>query len=270
MGICTVAFLPVEAVSPRAHELYAKAKATVERLAREGMSPGLLDQYKIQLERLEPGKHQSGPGCEILYIPGFMGPGECSMSECAWWKASDGVSVVMPEDSEGKKYVCWLYGTNHAFSRGSIVRTNLYGLQVDADMVVALSISPRAIRLRSQTSMPGTSSRTSVRDGALCRCPPCLTALTCDRRSRHILGHCQVRAEARTRGGAYEGHHRCIPPLGTSCTLLDSLQRKKLRLIRVCRLTSSLLVRPSSDPQASTADSAVEVMKAAYSSTWRE
>ena len=79
MGISTYAFLPIEAVSSRPHELYAKAKATVERLTKEGISSGLLDQYKIQLERLEPGKNQSGPGCEIVFVPGFFSPSEYLM-----------------------------------------------------------------------------------------------------------------------------------------------------------------------------------------------
>ena len=85
MGNCTVAFLPIEAVSSRPHELYAKAKATVERLAKKGISSGLLEQYKIQLERLEPGKNQPGLGCEILFMSGFMGPSEYLMGECMWW-----------------------------------------------------------------------------------------------------------------------------------------------------------------------------------------
>lgn len=67
MGVNAIAFLPIESVSPRAEELYAKARATVEQLAQSGdVPPGLLEQYKIQLERLEPDKNQTGPGCEIL------------------------------------------------------------------------------------------------------------------------------------------------------------------------------------------------------------
>ena len=86
MGICTYSFLPIEAVSCRPHELYAKAKATVERLAKEDISSGLLEQYKIQLERLEPGKNQPGPGCEIIFASGFLCPSKYLMSDRAWWK----------------------------------------------------------------------------------------------------------------------------------------------------------------------------------------
>ena len=178
--------------------------------------------------------------------------------------ASDGVSVVMPEDSEGKKYVSWCYATNHTFSRGSIVRTNLYRLQVHADIAGTLSISPRAMRRRSQISMHGILSRISVCDGALCKIPP---RLTCIRRSRHTPGHRQARPEARARGGAYERYDRCVPSLGTSCTSFTCLQRRKLRLARMRRLTSRLLVCPCSHLKACTADSAAE---AAHGSAMRE
>lgn len=70
MGIIGVSFYPVEAITPRASEIYEKAKAAVEKLDKNATSPGLLEQYRIQLERLEPGKNQTGPGCEILGMPG--------------------------------------------------------------------------------------------------------------------------------------------------------------------------------------------------------
>ena len=180
-------------------------------------------------------------------------------------KASDSVSVVMPEDSEGKKYVNWSYGANHTFSRGSIVCMNPYGLQDPAH--IALSISLRAMRRRMQISMHGTLNRTSVCDGALCRSP---SRLICTHRSRHTPGHRQARPEARARGGADEGYDKYVPPLGTSCMSLDSRQRKKLRLVRMRRLTSRLLVCPCSYLKACTADSVAEAMKAAYGTTWRE
>ncbi|EKM52126.1 uncharacterized protein PHACADRAFT_212710 [Phanerochaete carnosa HHB-10118-sp] len=115
MGMQTSAFLPVEKVTPKAHEIYAKAKAQVERLAREGMPPGLLEQYTIQLERLEPGKHQTGPGCEVFFVP---------------------AKIVPDMPIEGKKFVDWFYAMNHPFSRGSIHITS-------SDPAKAPQIDPR-------------------------------------------------------------------------------------------------------------------------------
>ena len=84
MGVCTYTFLPLEEVTPKAQEIYAKAKASVEQLEKEGAPPGLLDQYKIQLERLEPGKNQKGPGCEIIFGPALVQvtPGVYSATSC--------------------------------------------------------------------------------------------------------------------------------------------------------------------------------------------
>ena len=64
-GVLSLVFLPVEAVSARADEIYPKAKAAVAKLGSTTTPPGLLEQYKVQLERLEPGKNQAGPGVEF-------------------------------------------------------------------------------------------------------------------------------------------------------------------------------------------------------------
>ena len=80
MGVVDFAFVPVEIVSDRADEIYLKAKMRVEQLDKEGrLPPGLKEQYEIQLERLQPRKNQSGPGCEIIGVPGIPGSGTHSL-----------------------------------------------------------------------------------------------------------------------------------------------------------------------------------------------
>lgn len=77
IGMPTFAFAPVERIAARPQALYEKAKAQVERAAKDGAQSGLLEQWAIQLERLEPGKHQAGPGCELIFFSGIFGPSEC-------------------------------------------------------------------------------------------------------------------------------------------------------------------------------------------------
>lgn len=80
-----VAFLPVDQVTPKAQTIYEKAKAMVSALEKRDAPAGLIDQYKIQLERLQPKQHQSGPGCEIFCLSGPAGPGtlsKCLMAHC--------------------------------------------------------------------------------------------------------------------------------------------------------------------------------------------
>jgi hypothetical protein len=67
-----VAFTPLEKVTSKAEQIYQKAKATVEGLDKHSIAPGLLDQFEIQLERLRPGNHQAGPGCEYIMTPGLL------------------------------------------------------------------------------------------------------------------------------------------------------------------------------------------------------
>ncbi|GJE91611.1 GMC family oxidoreductase [Phanerochaete sordida] len=130
IGMPTFTFVPVEQIAPQPQAIYEKAKAQVERVVKEGAAPGLLEQWKIQLERLEPGKNQAGPGCEIIFFSGMFGP-------------------IPPE--EGKKYVCWSPGTNHNFSRGSIhvtssdprkepdIDAHYFEHQVDLDIFIETS-----------------------------------------------------------------------------------------------------------------------------------
>ncbi|EIN09187.1 alcohol oxidase, partial [Punctularia strigosozonata HHB-11173 SS5] len=96
-GIVGFAFAGLDKVSGRAPEIIAHARKVMED--RSQLSPGLVDQYEIQLERLEGG----APGCEIISIPGFMsGPN-------------------MPE--KGKKYLTVLAASNYCLSRGTIHST---------------------------------------------------------------------------------------------------------------------------------------------------
>jgi hypothetical protein len=63
--------------------------------------PGLLEQYEIQLRRIE----EQAPGCELISIPCFM-------------------SFPHPP-KENRKYVSIFFGLSHNFSRGSIVRNSI-------------------------------------------------------------------------------------------------------------------------------------------------
>jgi hypothetical protein len=74
------AFIPVEDVTDKAEQIYQKAKQQIEKLDKNSIAPGLLEQYEIQLERLRPGGSQSGPGCEYVLTPGLgFVPGQSSV-----------------------------------------------------------------------------------------------------------------------------------------------------------------------------------------------
>ncbi|KAI0337923.1 alcohol oxidase [Trametopsis cervina] len=100
MGCINTSFVPLEAVTPKAKDLYEQAKASVAALDKSKVSPGLLDQYKIQLDRLQPGTGKAAPGCEFLLAPGLMG-------------------LPIPI-APGKKYLTAFSGLQHPFSRGTI------------------------------------------------------------------------------------------------------------------------------------------------------
>ena len=70
MGMLSLALLPLDQVSVRAGELYAKAERMVHELEAAGAPRGLLKQYEIQLERLRPGGEKAGPVSEMLGIGG--------------------------------------------------------------------------------------------------------------------------------------------------------------------------------------------------------
>lgn len=72
MGIMNFGFLSVEDISPKAQAIYQEAKAYIEQLEKDAILPGLMDQYQIQLNRLQPGHGPSGPGCEFIMSPGLI------------------------------------------------------------------------------------------------------------------------------------------------------------------------------------------------------
>ena len=93
MGVSSFTFVPLGVIAPnKADVIYQKAKTQVEKLTAKTAPAGLLEQYQIQLERLEPGKNQSGPGCELIGVSGIPGPGDTE---------------------EGRTYLSWSYGSNH-------------------------------------------------------------------------------------------------------------------------------------------------------------
>ncbi|KAI0638410.1 GMC oxidoreductase [Trametes polyzona] len=93
-GIVGFAFASLKQISPRAEEII---KATEDKIKMNADSypPGLLEQYKLSLERLK-----NGVGCEFITFPGM-----CSQPN-------------PPE--KGKRYVSFYVATNHTFSRGTI------------------------------------------------------------------------------------------------------------------------------------------------------
>ena len=73
LGVMNVAFVALEEVTEKAEAIYQKAKDEVEGLLKQKSDlPGIADQLKIQLERIQPGKGQVGPGCEFIMTPGLI------------------------------------------------------------------------------------------------------------------------------------------------------------------------------------------------------
>jgi hypothetical protein len=58
--------MPLGALSPRAKEIHDAMADKIEKNANS-YPPGLLEQYKIQLRRIE----QEVPGCEMISFPAF-------------------------------------------------------------------------------------------------------------------------------------------------------------------------------------------------------
>lgn len=95
MGMVGFCFVPLQMLSKRAEEIHKKAREKILK-NEDKYPPGLLAQYRIQLERLE----RQSPGCEMIHFPGFL-------------------SRPNPP-KEGKKYITMLSLMNHFFSRGTI------------------------------------------------------------------------------------------------------------------------------------------------------
>ena len=69
MGITGFAFVPPELFTEKAEELYKKGQELYAKVDAKA-NPGLAAQYKIQMQRLEPGK--AGPGSEFIITPGML------------------------------------------------------------------------------------------------------------------------------------------------------------------------------------------------------
>ncbi|KII91114.1 hypothetical protein PLICRDRAFT_173018 [Plicaturopsis crispa FD-325 SS-3] len=95
MGITIFSFNPLKAYSPRADELLEGIREKVKKNG-DSYPPGVLDQYKILIERLERG----APGPEVISYPGLL--------------------TVRNPPVQGKRYLSILSATNHPFSRGSV------------------------------------------------------------------------------------------------------------------------------------------------------
>ncbi|KAI0751029.1 alcohol oxidase [Daedaleopsis nitida] len=97
-GIIGFSFATLPEVTSRASEIF---KATEDKIMKNANSypPGLLEQYKISLERLK-----SGVGCEFISFPGLN-------------------SRPNPPE-KGKRYISFYVAMNHTFSRGTIHATS--------------------------------------------------------------------------------------------------------------------------------------------------
>ncbi|KAI0776222.1 alcohol oxidase [Trametes elegans] len=93
-GITGFAFATLPQISPRAEEII---KATEEKILKNANNypPGLLEQYKISLDRL-----RNGAGCEFIIFHGLN-------------------SRPLPAE-KGKRYISFYVAMNHTFSRGTI------------------------------------------------------------------------------------------------------------------------------------------------------
>ncbi|EIW79994.1 FAD/NAD(P)-binding domain-containing protein [Coniophora puteana RWD-64-598 SS2] len=118
------AFTPMSAISDRIKDVYALAKKKVQD-EWDTYSPGLQEQYKIQLERLED--PSSSPG-ELVLVPGFL-------------------SHPNPP-KPGKKYFTIILCLNHDFSRGYLSsdpnespECDPQCIQLDADLQTFVKIT---------------------------------------------------------------------------------------------------------------------------------
>ncbi|KAI0921212.1 hypothetical protein AcW2_006258 [Taiwanofungus camphoratus] len=95
IGIIGFAFVPLQMLSSKADSIFQAAK---ERITKNTAAypPGLLDQYKIQIDRWQKGV----PGCEIISFPGFLSAPNAP--------------------AEGRRYLTMLVAMNHCLSRGTI------------------------------------------------------------------------------------------------------------------------------------------------------
>ncbi|PSR77274.1 hypothetical protein PHLCEN_2v7967 [Hermanssonia centrifuga] len=69
-GIVGFAFTTLDKVTSQAGTIYQYIKEMISDMDPETSPPGLMEQYKIMLERFEPGK--GSPGCEFISFPGLL------------------------------------------------------------------------------------------------------------------------------------------------------------------------------------------------------
>ncbi|KAF4591026.1 hypothetical protein EYR40_009624 [Pleurotus pulmonarius] len=113
MGVTALSFNPLEVLTDKHQEIKDGIKVEIERDIKAGaLSPGLIEQYKIQLARFDTG----APGYETIIVPGFL-------------------SFPNPP-APGKRYLSLVAATNYNFSRGSIH-------SVSNDPNVSPAINPR-------------------------------------------------------------------------------------------------------------------------------
>lgn len=103
-------------LSDKSGDIYKAAEEKIVRNA-DKYPPGLLEQYKIQLERLRT----DAPGCEIISFPGHLSA-PCKLTSSTYLPA-DFRFAGQPEN--GKRYLTLLVAMNHCFSRGTVVSTCL-------------------------------------------------------------------------------------------------------------------------------------------------
>jgi hypothetical protein len=116
--------MPLEALSRRSEDIHGAVREKITKNA-DSYAPGLLEQYKIMLRRLDEG----APGCELISFPGFL-------------------SFPNPP-KPNKKYITMLFALNHNFSRGTIVSNSM-----ESD---AYTINQTALALYFEIGRDGSS-----------------------------------------------------------------------------------------------------------------
>ncbi|KAI0089283.1 GMC oxidoreductase [Irpex rosettiformis] len=101
-GVTSFGFVTLDQLTSRSLEIYKSMEDIVAKLDPKTTPPGLLEQYKLLLERYKPGS--TNPGLEFISFPGLM-------------------SFPNPPEA-GKRYITLLVAVNHPWSRGTIHATS--------------------------------------------------------------------------------------------------------------------------------------------------
>ena len=83
-GVTGMTFVTLDKLigAKRAREIHDDAAAAVDELEQAGAPDALIEQYKIQLGRLEPQSPNGSPGNEVMNFPGYMPGGGPSTCDC--------------------------------------------------------------------------------------------------------------------------------------------------------------------------------------------